>query len=284
MKSINFESPIQPRPADLTTIMPGLGPKRRRIFQYGARMCAHGALEGPALAAFIQLALVLPGEKGLGTWMGRAYRNIATNPAFWGCSSAVPFCLSPKPKGGHYFLHKPSNADESTPLLLLLHGFGGNLLYFPWVVHNAVPEAILLAPSWQINWSEGTFNDRRDYLEMALAHASDQLEFRPRTIWLLPLSQGGPTAFQLLAESPGKYSGLMGISTLGQPSNICVPVRLLHGDEDEFIPLQGAAETAIGVQSAGGDAAITIVRGASHWLLLSHPQEVKEFLRENLLF
>lgn len=279
MKSIHFKSPIHPTPAGLGGMMPD-------ALRHLRAACMHGAAEGAALAGYCQLMQVRkqfpPGEKGLAGLMARAYGAMAANPAFWACGSAVPFCLSPKPKNGQYFLHKPRNADRSTPVLLLLHGYGGNLLYFPWAIQQAVPECILVAPSWQIDWSDGAFHDRRDYLEMALADASDRLGFRAKEVWLVPLSQGGPTAFQILAESPGKYCGLLGISTWGAASRIRKRIRLLHGDEDERISIDGAKETVRAICAQGGDVGLSTVLGANHFLLLSHPPEVKKFLRETL--
>ena len=284
MKSIRFPASVHPTPADLGGMMPD-------ALRHLRLACLHGAAEGVALAAMCQLMELrkgfMPGEKGLAGLMARAYGAMALNPSFWECGSAVPFCLSSHPKGGHYFLHKPQKADRSTPVLLLLHGYGGNLLYFPWAIQQAVPHCILVAPSWQIDWSDGLFSDRRDYVEMALAHAIDRLGFRPSHIWLIPLSQGGPTAFQLAAALPGKFQGLLGGSTFSGGVDLSTipkrfPIRLIHGNQDERIPAESAEGTIRSFRRSGGNASCTLIEGASHWLLLSHPKEIKNFLRENL--
>jgi pimeloyl-ACP methyl ester carboxylesterase len=284
MKSIHFKSPVSPTPADLRGMMPD-------ALRHLRGACLNGAAEGAALAVQSQLTELqkrfLPGEEGLAGLMAGAYAAMVREPSFLLCGSAVPFCLSPNPKGGHYFLHTPRKADRSTPLLLLIHGYGGNLLFFPWAIHQAMREAILVAPSWQIDWSEGKFDDRRDYLEMALADAADRLGFKPQEIWLVALSQGGPTAFQMAAANPGKFRGLLGISTNSggidpQTFPKRFPVRFLHGDEDARIRLDSAERTIRELQRAGGDAKCTILGGATHWLLLSHPAELKKFLGTNV--
>ncbi|MEY4246067.1 MAG: hypothetical protein RLZZ245_3652, partial [Verrucomicrobiota bacterium] len=110
--------------------------------------------------------------------LAQAYASMTFSPSFMLTGSAVPFCMSPEPEKGHYFLHVPSGADSSTPVLLLLHGYGGNLLYFPWAIWKEIPDVIIIAPSWQINWSEGSFSNRRRYVEAALAHAGKEAGFR----------------------------------------------------------------------------------------------------------
>ena len=283
MKSIHFPAAKSPRAADISVEIANF------LRAAGAAMCCHPTLEGAALSSLCMYlgtsGQLEEGESGLGGLMAKAYADMATSPSFLLTGSAVPFCLSAKPKGGHYFLHVPKGADASTPVLLLLHGYGGNLLYFPWAVWKAVPKFILIAPSWQINWSEGAFANRRRYVELALDHASDKIGFRLQKPWLVPLSQGGPMAFNLAAASPRKFSGLLGISTFGN-SEDCgdqnFPVRLLHGGADGRIPCKAAKETIRSIKQAGGNAKITVVAGANHFLLLTHRERLEKFLKENI--
>lgn len=283
MKSIHFTATKSPPTAELPLDISDF------LRNAGAAMCCHPTLEGAGLSSLCaylgatnQLA---EGESGLGGLMARAYVDMAISPSFMLTGSAVPFCLSAEPKGGHYFLHVPSGADSSTPVLLLLHGYGGNLLYFPWAVWKAVPEFILIAPSWQVSWSEGSFARRRGYVEAALAHAADKIGMRLQKPWLVPLSQGGAVAFELAAKFPKKFSGLLGISTFGDPEGLNLPdfpVRLLHGGADGRIPSKFAQAAIRLIKQEGGNAKITVVPGADHFLLLSHRKHVEEFLRENI--
>lgn len=286
MKSIRFSSPTSPSAAQLPV---NVGDFLRKA---GSAACCHPTLEGTlltGLCTFLGATGGLgDGESGLGWLLAQAYADMTIRPSFLRTASAVPFCLSPEPEGGHYFLHVPRGADSSTPVLLLLHGYGGNLLYFPWAVWKEIPEAILIAPSWQINWSEGTFSNRRRYVEAALAHASKQTGIRLQDPWLVPLSQGGPMAFKLASTKPCRFSGLLGISTFAE----CVqdiahldpefPVRMLHGDHDIRVPCGDACDNVIAIQQSGGDAKITAIQGANHFLLLSHREKVGEFLRGNI--
>jgi len=190
--------------------------------------------------------------------------------------------------GGHYFLHVPRGADASTPVLLLLHGYGGNLLYFPWSIWKELPNCILIAPSWQTNWSEGTFANRRRYVDAALAHAAERIGVRLQLPWIVPLSQGGPLAFALAATLSGKFSGLLGISTTADNLRELerlkpdIPVRLRHGEHDSQIPYRQAHDTVIAIQKSGGDAKITKIKGATHFCLLSHRKRVGDFIRKHV--
>lgn len=230
----------------------------------------------------------MEGESGLGLLLARAYAEMAVSPSFMLTGSAVPFCMSTEPEGGHYFLHVPDGADSSTPVLLLLHGYGGNLLYFPWAIWKEAPEAILIAPSWQINWSEGRFEDRRRYVEAALAHAEEIIGISLKAPWLVPLSQGGPMAFNLASTKPRRFSGLLGISTFAECAQDIAhidpefPVRLLHGDHDLRVDCGEACDAVIAIQRSGGDAKITAIEGANHWLLLSNRKKMGDFLRKNI--
>lgn len=280
MKSVSFPCEQSPTPF-------GLGHSAADwATKLGAPFCRNVVLEGAGIGS-VCLALekarhFLPDEDGLAGLMAGAYADMARRTTFLGAGSAVPFCFSANPQGGHYFLHVPRGADPSTPVLMLIHGYGGNLLYFPWAIWKEAPDCILIAPSWQIDWSDGPFAHRRDYIETALAHAADRSGFRLSKPWLVPLSQGGPTAFALAADSPQKWRGVLGISTFGDGTPRSVPVRLLHGSNDARIALRSPEAAVSRIRSAGGDACLNVVDGGNHFLLLSHRKELGEWLRRCL--
>jgi predicted esterase len=286
MKSVHFPSESSPPDAALPI---DIGDFLRNA---GAGSCRHPTIEGALLSGLCALlgstGRLGDGESGLGGLMAKAYADMALSPSFMLTGSAVPFCLSTNPEGGHYFLHVPRGADASTPVLLLLHGFGGNLLYFPWAIWKEFPDCILIAPSWQINWSEGTFANRRRYVKTALAHVEEHIGVRLQAPWIVPLSQGGPMAFNLAAALPEEFSGLLGISTFADSLRLIeklepdFPVRLLHGDHDARVPYGRALDTVSIIQQSGGDAKITVIKGANHFLLLSHRKKVGDFLKKEI--
>jgi pimeloyl-ACP methyl ester carboxylesterase len=286
MKSIHFPSEVSPPAADLPVDIGNF------LRNGGAGACRHPTIEGALLSSLCTLlgstGRLENGESGLGGLMAKAYADMTISPSFMLTGSAVPFSLSTKSEGGHYFLHVPRGADASTPVLLLLHGFGGNLLYFPWAIWKEHPDCILIAPSWQINWSEGTFAKRRRYVKAVLAHVEKHIGARLQAPWIVPLSQGGPMAFKLAAALPEQFSGLLGVSTFADNLRLFeklksdFPVRLLHGDHDARIPYSQARVTVSMIQQSGGDAEMTTIKGANHFLIISHRKKVGDFLRKHI--
>jgi predicted esterase len=285
MKSIPFITKNPPPPANLGAPVSGF------LQNAGAAAVCHPVAEGLLVAAYCafleRTGGLLSKEKGLGGLMAQAYGDMAKSPAFWLTGSAVPFCMSTHPEGGHLFMHVPKGADSSTPVLLLLHGYGGNLLYFPWAVWKEVPECILIAPSWQVDWTEGKCRDRRTYVEKALAVAEEKIGTFLSKPWLVPLSQGGPMAFELAVAKPKSFKGLLGISTYHGDACIAklpkkFPVRLCHGDTDERVSCEDAMKAIISIQQSGGDAEATVIKGADHFLLLSCRKKMGDFLRTEI--
>lgn len=285
MKSIRFPSPVAPTAPMI--------PDRLIDFlrKYGAWSCRNTLMEGAGLAAFCpvlwRLGMLAPGEEDLGPLLTGAYRNMAMKRSFALTGSAVPFCLSDMPKGRHYFLHLPKVVDDSTPVILLFHGWGGNLLYFPWAIWNEMPDAIIIAPSWKVHWTDGEFEKRRRYVHATLKHVEQTTGLRLEKPWLIPLSQGGGMAFQLAGAEPEHYKGLIGISTaadsLADAERIVpgFPVRLLQGGKDARVDYGYACDNVITIRKRGGNAKITLIEPANHWLLLSHRKRVGRFISES---
>ena len=286
MKSIRFPSPVHPTPPFIPDQLIDI------LRKTGAWACRNAIMEGAGLAAFCPLLArfgwLQPGEDNLGSLMADACKQMATSRSFAFTGSAVPFCLSDKPKGGHYFLHLPKAVDEFTPVLLLFHGWGGNLLFFPWAIWKEHPECIIIAPSWQVDWTDGGFEDRRRYVHTALTHVEQTVVFRLGKPWLIPLSQGGGMAFQLAAAEPKRYKGLIGISTAAasladaKRLDSKFPVRLLQGSKDARIEEGYVTDTILAIQKHGGDAHHTVIQPANHWLILSHRERVGTFLSESI--
>lgn len=142
------------------------------------------------------------------------------------------------------------------------------------------------------------------WLEEALA-AIDQLTEGPLVI--VGSSMGGWIALHLALLRPGRVRALVGIAAapdftdwgfadgdtaerqglahgfwesgqqlllLGKPLAIDCPVRLIHGERDEEVPLDVAFQTLRVLRS--GDVQLTVIKGGGH--RLSEPQEIDAIL------
>ena len=143
------------------------------------------------------------------------------------------------------------------------------------------------------------------WLEEALA-ALDQLTDGPLIV--VGSSMGGWIALHLALLRPGRVRALVGIAAapdftdwgfadgetaerqglargfwesgqqlllLGKPLAIDCPVRLIHGERDEDVPLDVAFRTLRALRSA--DVQLTIIKGGGH--RLSEPHEIDAILR-----
>lgn len=283
LQSITFETRTPPTLAELL-----LFPKILRwLPSLGAKMVFSPRMEGLSLNAAIRFFLddIFPGsDNDLIRLMRDAYKQIGRNSLYSKCGSAVPyFTAANRHMRGQAFVYCPDKMNSSTPVLLLLHGYGGNLLYFPWAIQQAIPHVAFVAPSWQIAWTQGTDKERLSYLEDALRAAESHLGRPISRPWLCGLSNGGMAAFQLMTASPDSFSGLIGISTdspyggnTGRLNGL--PVHILYGMQDGFFSFREVAGTIEGIARAGGVANLTWVEDATHWLLLSHRERLKEFM------
>jgi pimeloyl-ACP methyl ester carboxylesterase len=155
--------------------------------------------------------------------------------------------------------------------------------------------------------SEGRFEDGTlgAWLEESLA-AIDQLTSGP--LILIGSSMGGWIALHLALLRPERVQGLVGIAAaadftdwgfadgneaeragiapgfwqsgqqlllLDQPIAIDCPVRLLHGEQDEEVPLDVAFRTMRALRSA--DVQLTVLKGGGH--RLSEPHQIDAILR-----
>ena len=94
------------------------------------------------------------------------------------------------------------------------------------------------------------------------------------------LRQGG----RLVRDPDGGNAGLTTLAfwrsgmdhlLLGRPIELSCPVRLLHGDADDTVPLQVATRLKDALRSA--DVQLTVLKGSGH--RLSEPREIRTILR-----
>ena len=227
-----------------------------------------------------------PGKK-LRALLANAYRSIESQDAFKGIKSSMPYCFATREHThGHAYLLVPRNANPCSPMILLLHGYGGNLLFQIHAIIQELPSAIIVAPSWQIDWSQGPVENRIALIEDSFRAASAVLGFEFKRPWVIGISQGGIAAFEMLPSEPSLFAGMLGISTCASlPLDAhfpTVPVWMAHGMRDDIIGIDDARLTVAALIDRGVSVEIGEVADADHFLLLSHREALGRFVRPRL--
>lgn len=167
-----------------------------------------------------------------------------------------------------YFVHAaPSTTPRPRPLLLVLHGGGGNAegaqtttfthaaadrLGVVAVYPEGVVERVLGRPmaTWNGGYCCGKARqegvDDSAFLVAVLDHLAGRVSFDRSRVFATGISNGGIMATRLACERPDRIAG---ISTVGSPGYVggCkdpkpMPVQLIHGTADDCALYGGGAE------------------------------------------
>ncbi|HEU4428794.1 MAG TPA: alpha/beta hydrolase [Myxococcota bacterium] len=172
-----------------------------------------------------------------------------------------------------YTAHVPPG-EGPHPTILLLHGWGANahdLLGLAPFLHGG--EAIVLSPQgpvafeiargvlgygwWPITSTREidprAFDAARQLLRAFLDEACTRYPVDRRKLVVAGFSQGGVMAYDLALSDPGRFAGLIAMSSwLPEPIDAAIPAQeehknfpalVLHGTQDPMIPVERAQES-----------------------------------------
>lgn len=282
---LHFETSHAPT---IAAPLPGLPPWVYRFASMVRTASSEGKALSVALGFLAAIRMLAPAKaRRLLPLLRESYREMRKDDGFRRLSSAVPYCFATaRHSRGHAFLSVPANASAASPTILLLHGFGGNLLFQMHAITRELPEAVVVAPSWQLSWSDGPLADRLGLLHDAISAVSAKLGFKLRPPCAIGISQGGVAAFELLDAAPALCSSLLGISTGASlplaPTFPKIPVAMAHGTLDDHIAPEDARATVAALLDRGMDVKFGEVSDADHYLLLSHRAALGRFMRSHL--
>ena len=138
------------------------------------------------------------------------YDQIAADAVLKNVPSALPYCLSDqRPTQGHYFACYPPKIADDTPVIVFLHGFGGNFLFYAYLLKEAFPDTVILLPSWGGSWRDGTLQ----YLDDMAADVKRRKSLDVQRPCLMAISAGGPAGFRLYNERPDRFSGYVALAS-----------------------------------------------------------------------
>jgi len=184
---------------------------------------------------------------------------------------------------------RPSGATSS-PLLVALHGYGGNKKSMARLVLSAVPEGFAFATlqgphphlirpedrSRPLGFGFGWITNWKPEESIALHHAAIDAIVRratadhgvdPRAVFLLGFSQSVALNFRYAFTFPGKIRGIVAVAGgipgdwdgEGKYRNSAVDVLYLAGRTDEFYPPERIEKNADALRARGARVSVEIL-------------------------
>lgn len=168
-----------------------------------------------------------------------------------------------------YSLFVPQQAPPGLPLVLCLHGAGGNtaaanLLAAP--ASQAQHPCIVLAPECEgrgARWVTSSFraNPKQrsvtSELMETLAAVVATTKANPRQVYVTGQSMGGVGAWGLIEQHPERFAAAIPICGIWEPEDAVrmksVPVWAFHGAKDPTVPVAGSRAMIAALKAAGAD-------------------------------
>ncbi|MCM8526155.1 MAG: dienelactone hydrolase family protein, partial [Lentisphaeraceae bacterium] len=157
---------------------------------------------------------------------------------------------------GHYWFYRP--AKEKRPLLIFLHGSGGNFkAYQKWFTPYAQKHSIAMAfPTWGFGtWTEQKLAERIDDViqDISLDYAFDD-----SNVYICGLSQGSLTGTKAILHLESQIKGLISLSgmpylTKEENQKVAsLPIYIFHGAKDERLNVSSVRNSVNNIRNAGG--------------------------------
>ncbi len=243
-----------------------------------------------------QLALatvLVPMADALMTRASAARLRVATNAVYDEVDGDPTLSALPSAMGdaifdrdsGRVFVFEPAHErGERRPAILFLHGSAGS-----WKGYFSVFLAIARAERWalaQPSFGFGHWNAPAglDAVERARAWLASQPWVDPAQIHLVCLSNGGRAATRIIASSERRYRSVVWLSSVIERSVIDArdwpaswrgaPMLVLHGTQDDRLPLDYIHRAADALSSRGAVVQREVFAGEDHYLVFTQRTRV----------
>jgi len=206
-------------------------------------------------------------------------------------------------------------SGETTSAVIFLHGYGANgadLLGLADPLAEHLPETLFLSPDapeecagvpfgrqwFPIPWIDGSSEEES---RAGLLRATDDLmafidgvmvdeDLLPEQVMLLGFSQGAMMALHVAPRRDEAVAGVVAISgRMLEPEALIdealckPPVLLIHGDQDQVVPVQSLPLAAQALQDAGWTEVYAhIMKGSGHGIAPDGLSVALAFMRERL--
>lgn len=226
------------------------------------------------------------------------YGEMDGDPEFRALPSALPQMYSgmwsTAPAEAHAFLYVPPGLDRAkpAPALVFLHGSGGNFKGYLWVLSKLADRlhCVVIAPSYGFgNWRSP---DTEQMIDAALAAARQTVSIDESKLYLSGLSNGGLGVSQSLRAAPSRWAAAIFISPVFDGYALAElkstraladkRVIVISGELDDRVPMDYVQSSAAELERAGAKVALTNVKEANHFLILSHRNQLVDTLAREL--
>lgn len=210
----------------------------------------------------------------------------------------------------NFYEHKPDGAPKQ--IVIMLHGVGSNgedLIGLAPIFAQALPDAVFVSPDAPfpydmapIGYQWFSLYDRGPEamlagIKVAAPLLEEFIEDRLQAhnlsadkLVLLGFSQGtmmslyaGPRLEQDIAGILGYSGALLGGDTLETEAKNKPPIQLVHGDEDDVVPVEASYHAKVTLEQAGFDVDALMVPGIGHGIDESGVAAGVAFLQKVLL-
>lgn len=228
--------------------------------------------------------------RNLSDYTQRIYQEMARNEQFHALGSVMPDAyldMMMLGKKGHYYHYQPAKGrppGERWPVLVFLHGSGGNFKAYTYLLRSIAEQhgMVLIAPSYGFgNWREPQTS------KLVWAALEDLNQWTPidrERLHLIGLSNGGLGVTQLAASSGSRFRSLTWLSPVFDDGLLseqgltdqCRNTRLLvySGEEDNRVPWDYVMRSAKVLRARGLSVELEGVAEADHFMLFSDRERV----------
>lgn len=218
------------------------------------------------------------------------YDELEADPDFHALGSAMPHVyeaiwgLGDGDEQAYVYLPPTVDRTKPSPVLVFLHGSGGNFKAYTWLLSQVADELGLVVVSPGFGLGDWRKESTPGVIQRALNEAGRLAVLDPGRRHLAGLSNGGlgvcqaglalGTEFQTLIF----LSPVMDDETLGSPGFARQwrgrPVRVITGVEDERVPVAYVRERAQKLRAIGAEVSLREIPAADHFMLFSHRRDV----------
>jgi pimeloyl-ACP methyl ester carboxylesterase len=224
--------------------------------------------------------------------LSAAYSAIAADPGFEEVASAIPWCLAgvgaDKGNGLVFVPASQMNGDgreDKAPTVVLLHGYGGSLLWNLWALKASFPDHVILLPSAGIEWADQDAAAVHRYIVGMIGQVESEHAIALDKPWLFSLSEGGATGFRLASAFPEDFKGHVAIATSAdEPGALSVngafPILMVSGEKDESVPPEDVLDTFVSLKARGADIRRETLEEANHFFYLNERARLQRIIRD----